>query len=100
MASLNTHSAGKKSGSKYIMFNRGGKRRMIYLGKIRERVAEKILGHVEDLIAASMGGVAVSPATSHWLTTIDEGLAGKLLKVGLIDQLPNGGSDALATLDA
>jgi integrase len=85
MASLTTHKSGPKSGSHVISFIRNDGRRNIYLGKVPKRFAEKVFGHVEDLIAASMGGVAVTPATSRWLTEIKDDHAAKLAKVGLIE---------------
>jgi integrase len=84
MAGLTTHKGGKKRGSHLISFMRGDEKKRIYLGKIPERIATKVLGHVKDLIAASLGGVAVTPATSRWLAEIDDSLATKLVKVGLI----------------
>ena len=85
MAGLTTHATGKKRGSHLITFMRGGEKKKIYLGKIPQRAADRILGHVEILVAASIGGVAVASATSQWLTEIDDKLAQKLAKVGLIE---------------
>jgi len=97
MASLLAHSKGPKAGCRYIVFSRGEKRELIYLGKIPERVAGMIHRHVEDLIAASMGGASIMPGTTHWLTKIDASLSDKLANVGLIEPR----ADATqATLDA
>jgi integrase len=85
MASLGMHPTGKKAGSRYVRFFRDGKRQMIYLGKVPERYAETVKRHVEDLISAKAGGMAPTPATSKWLTTIDRALSQKLADAGLID---------------
>jgi integrase len=92
------HKSGKKRGSYLIGFMRGDERKYIYLGKVPKRAAEKIKGHVEDVIAASIGGVAVTPSTSQWLADIDDSLAMKLSKVGLIEPRKSKEQLAVTTL--
>jgi hypothetical protein len=81
-------SIGKKTGRKGVSYSvrffRNGERQMVYLGQMPERGAIKIKGHVEDLISAAAGGVSVTPATSAWLSMIDDALAKSLADVGLI----------------
>jgi integrase len=85
MASLLTHKHGEKAGAKYIRFFRNGKREMVYLGHVSDRVATTVKMHVEELLSAKSGGLSPAPPTAKWLTTIDPQLSQKLANVGLID---------------
>lgn len=97
MASLLTHNHGEKAGCKYIQFFRNGKRSMIYLGRVSDRIANTIKMHVEELVSTKAGGLAPAPATAKWLTTIAPALSQKLADVGLIDA-PS--ENVAVTLDA
>jgi len=61
-----------------------GRRKSIRLGKISQRGAETIRIHVEHLVAATISGGAPCDTTSRWVAELDDTLAGKLAKVGLV----------------
>jgi len=81
MASITT----RQSGQRFITFtDRQGQRRMIYLGKIARRYAERLRVAVEDLLAAAFTGHVPSEETTRWLVGLDDRMAGKLARVGLV----------------
>jgi len=63
-----------------------GRRKSIRLGKISQRGAETIRIHVEHLVAATISGGAPCDTTSRWAAELDDTLAGKLAKVGLVSE--------------
>lgn len=74
-------------GSRMIQFaGRDGKRRSVRLGKMPLRMAESIKRRVECLVAAQLSQHAVDDETSRWVARLDERLADKLARVGLIPQ--------------
>src|SRR5262245_44809692 len=94
MASVTT----RTNGSRMITFTRDKKRRTIHLGKLPEKVAERVCTRVEYLLAAKLSGVAVDAETARWVADIDDRLATKLAKVELIE--PRAAKSPDATLDA
>ncbi len=81
MASITRESNGRRT----IQFvGSDGKRRSIRLGKMSQRTAEAVRGHVETIAAAAKVGHAVGLETSAWLTKIDDDLHAKLAAVGLV----------------
>jgi integrase len=62
------------------------RRRSIRLGKVSQRAAETIRGHVEQLVSAAISGHAPANETTRWVATLDDSLVGKLAKVGLIPE--------------
>lgn len=84
MASISTY-RGKKGTYRAIQFVAAdGKRKSIRLGKISERNAVTIKGHVEELNNASIYQQAPARRTAEWIADLDDTLAGKLAAVGLI----------------
>ncbi len=61
-----------------------GKRRTIRLGKASQRIAEGIKRRVEELNVAKITDSPIDRDTAQWLTQIDDTLAERLAKVGLI----------------
>ena len=61
MASLLTHKHGPKAGCKYIRFFRNGKREMIYLGRVSDRVGTTVKMHIEELLSTRAGGLSPAP---------------------------------------
>jgi len=89
MASLASKKNGNGKRAYYIVwYHEKHRQPLIYLGDVSKETAGKIKARVEDLIAAKKGGVSVPAATSAWLAKIDADLADKLLKAGLIDEVP------------
>ena len=62
-----------------------GSRKTIRLGKCDRKSAEAIARHVEQLLAAKIGGQPIPRTTAHWLTEIGTELRDKLAAVGLAD---------------
>src|SRR6185369_7689887 len=82
MASINQRS----DGSRFIEFLLDGKRKTISVGSLPLRSIETIKGWVEKLVVAKYSTTAPDAETARWLGKIDEKLAKKLAKVGLIDE--------------
>ena len=59
MASLLAHKHGDKAGAKYIRFSRNGERPMVDLGPVSDRFANTVKLHVEELLSARAGGMAL-----------------------------------------
>jgi integrase len=62
------------------------RRRSIRLGKVSQRAAEAIRGHVEQLVSAAISGHTPANETTRWVAALDDSLAVKLAKVGLIPE--------------
>jgi integrase len=60
------------------------RRKVIRLGRVSERDAATVLGHVEQLIAAAKNNTMVPPKTLDWLAGARGELARKLAAAGLI----------------
>jgi hypothetical protein len=76
---------GKLNGCRTIQFaGTGRKRQSLRLGKCSQKVAEAIKLRVERLNVATKFGVALNSETLRWLASIDEVLANKLARIGLI----------------
>ncbi|BBO31568.1 tyrosine-type recombinase/integrase [Lacipirellula parvula] len=74
-----------KQGNRTIQFSAGEKkRRSIRLGKMPQKEAENIKGHVEALIAALISQTSWSAKTSEWVRNLTPTLHDKLAKVGLL----------------
>ena len=87
MASL-LHAQSRHQGrlsKSHLDFFRNGKREMIYLGRVSDRIANTVKMHVEELLSTRAGGMTPAPATASWLTGIEPALSQKLADVGLID---------------
>ncbi len=82
MASISREPNGHRS----IQFVAGdGKRRTIRLGKVSQKTAITIKGHVEELNNAKISGDSIARKTAVWLTEIGGQLREKLAKVELTD---------------
>ncbi len=79
MASLST----SEDGSKRVITKIDGKRRTIYLGKLRRQLAETVRSYVSKLEAATQNGAAIDADVIRWLGRISDELHAKLAKVGL-----------------
>ena len=71
-----------------------GKRPKIRLGKVSLKQAESVKVHVEQLVAALITGHAVADETARWVAQVDQRLADKLNRVGLVPK------QAVATVGA
>jgi len=81
MASISKQPNGRRS----IQFMAGdGKRRTIRLGKASQKIAESVKRRVEELNIAQITDQTIDRDTARWLTQIDDALAERLAKVGLI----------------
>ena len=75
------------NGRRRILFvARDGKRKTIRLGKVSQRHAEMVKLRVEQLNAAAVAGHPIDRDTARWLSEIDDSLAEKLAKVGLVSR--------------
>jgi integrase len=82
VASISRHPDGRRM----IQFtDADGNRQTIRLGKVNQRQAEVVKGHIEALQAAKLTGHPVADGTSRWVAQLSIELAGKLAKVGLVD---------------
>ena len=82
MASITKDATGKRR----IQFVApDGTRKTIYLGKTSNRVAEAIKVRVELIAAAIESHSGLDRETANWVAGLDEKLARKLVRVGLID---------------
>jgi hypothetical protein len=61
-----------------------GKRKSIRLGKTSQRDAEAIKTKIEALVASAASGFAWDHETARWVAGIEDVLAGKLARAGLI----------------
>jgi hypothetical protein len=60
------------------------KRKSIRLGKVSQRAAEAVKVKVEDLVASAITGHAPSDETARWVAGLEDALAEKLSRAGLI----------------
>jgi integrase len=65
------------------------KRRTIRLGKVSEKNAAAVKVRIEDLISAQITGHPPQDATARWVKDLDEKMADKLARVGLIPEREN-----------
>lgn len=73
------------NGSRRLLFTApDGSRPTIHLGKANQRTAETIKRHVEHLLACKAAGLPPDPETLRWSQEIDDKLATKLVKTGLL----------------
>lgn len=83
MASVGTD---KNNGHRRILFVAGdGSRKTVRLGKCDERAAERICGHVENLLAAKLSRQPIPRDTAVWLEEIGDKLHDRLARAGLVD---------------
>jgi integrase len=61
------------------------RRRTLRLGKISERMADRVKGHVEDLNSAKIIGQSVERRTAVWVADLDDKMLDKLAAVELIE---------------
>ena len=61
-----------------------GRRKTIRLGKMSKRTAESVKVYVEHLLNAKVTRHPIDGETARWVASLDEVLAGKLARVGLI----------------
>jgi integrase len=81
MASISTDPAGFK---RLVFTNSAGQRKAIHLGRIPDRDADVIKGHVEQILIAIKNNTVPHRKTAEWLAQLGDDLAGKLQAVGLI----------------
>ena len=61
-----------------------GKRRTIRLGKITQKVSDRVLFHIEEIIAARTTNVPLSAPTAQWVTTLSDVMRERLAATGLV----------------
>lgn len=72
-------------GRRRILFTTvDGKRKTVRLGKVSQRQAEAVRGHVEHLRAATLTGAAPPDETSRWVSALPDLLRKRLEAVGLV----------------
>jgi integrase len=85
MASISTDDAGLR---RLIFTNQSGQRKTVYLGRIAQREAERIQGHVEEILSALGKNRKLQRQTMDWLTDLGDDLAAKLAAAGLVVARP------------
>ena len=85
VASISKDKRGNRS-IQFIGTDRERKRKTVRVGKCSQRQAEAVKVHVERLVHAKITGHPPDADTARWLTTIDDKLADRLARVGLIDK--------------
>jgi hypothetical protein len=93
MASISKDPGGKR---RILFVAPDGKRKTIRLGKISQRSAESVKYRVERLLESMLTNHAVDADTARWVADLDEVMADKLARVGLI---PKPEAKAAATLE-
>ena len=81
MASISKQPNGRRT-IQFVAPN--GKRKSIRLGKTSQRDAEAIKTTIEALVASAASGFAWDNETARWVAGIEDVLAGKLARAGLI----------------
>lgn len=81
MASISTDKSGLRR-LQFIDANR--RRRTVRLGRLPKRAAESVKVYVEHLVNAQVTKHPLDGETARWVASLDDVLAGKLAKVGLI----------------
>lgn len=75
------------NGKKRIVFTSpDGVRKALWLGKMTVKQAESVRQKVERIIAAKITRTALDDDTAKWIAKLDDSLAKKLSKAGLIEQ--------------
>ena len=81
MASIGHDTGGRRR----ILFVAGdGRRKTIRLGRISQRQAEAVRGHVENLVAAALTAHAPPDETSRWVAALPDLWRKRLAAVGLV----------------
>ena len=78
-----------KGGKRRILFLMDGVRKTIYLGKFPKDDARVIARYVQALVNARIGGVTPASDVVAWLSGIGVSLRVKLVRVGVLDSLPD-----------
>ncbi len=81
MASISRDPGGQR---RILFVGPDGRRMTVRLGKVSQRDAEALKLRIEQLLVARLTGNAVAADTARWIAELDERLAGKLARVGLI----------------
>ena len=75
----------QKNGRRTIQFVAGdGRRRSVRLGKLSQRMAESVKLRIELLLAAKISSQPLDTETALWLAAVDDSMADRLARVGLI----------------
>ena len=76
------------------------KRKTIYLGKVSRESANAVKVKVERLVASQITGHALGNETADWVANLNDVLAAKLARIGLIPKRENSHTDLASFLDA
>ena len=77
----------RKNGRREVQFtDADGKRQTVRLGKMPKRDAESVKTRIEHLLTAKITKRPLEGDTARWVASLDDVLAGRLAKVGLIRQ--------------
>ncbi len=86
MASIHRETRSGKVRYRLQFYDKDNRRRSIRLGRINKKDAEAICAKVERLVSASVSGTPLDNDTSRWVAALGDGLAEKLVRVGLISE--------------
>lgn len=79
--------ANDPNGRRRLQFaDANGRRQTIRLGKMPKRTAESVKVFVEHLLTAKLSKQPINGETARWVASLDDTLADKLAKAGLIQQ--------------
>ncbi len=74
----------KKGNRRILFFAPDGRRMTVRLGKVSQRDAEPVKLRIEHLLAGKLTGNPITTDTARWVAELDERLADKLARVGLL----------------
>ncbi len=80
MASIGEEKNGRR---RVLFYYPSGKRQTVRLGKVSKRIAKTAKSHIEELLAATIAGHSPDPETARWLSSLDDVIYKRLVKVGL-----------------
>lgn len=77
-----------KDGTKRVLFQLGGQRRCLRLGRMPVKKAQTVKGHVQDLVWAAESNTSPNSDTAAWVADVGQDLFEKLLAFGLVAPRP------------
>src|SRR6187549_3893977 len=80
----------RRDGTWFIEFLLNDERRTVSVGHATKTVRESVKSWIERLVTAASLGISPDAETCTWLSKINDKLAARLAKVGLIESRSNG----------
>jgi hypothetical protein len=77
----------KKGNRRIIFYDANGERQHFRLGKLSERAAKLVKGHVEEIVRCQLSRDTPKRSTSDWLGELGDTMREKLERVGLVEAI-------------